>query len=558
MRHFLLLPCSLVCSLVCLLISTRSWALQVQDMTLVSPVTSQKFDIVGVPTEQSSHPDLADLGADDDGCRHTTGPSEYQYYIATDPYTYFSALTTEWDARSGRFREELPPDMKDWVIKTFNSDWQIDHATAYSLALKTAEVQGLAKPDRKSFVMPQGGIPLEKRYKLALTCYSKRGARAVALAKIALTASWALRAEFCVPFGGQSIDGGYEEVNEVISRHVKPGETFLISKWLPIYKDVFDSNSLTPEAYLVCGLTYFGLVIRDGDLTEARRVLTKMQERFDSDSKPKTETLRGLVRVRKRKLEDNYVPFLTTAALNFIRAIASEEFPRSRLPPNMMAVAECLRRTGGENEKNSLNWYLALAQMPETQPRLRAEIRAQGKALSADAPFQVQLGWVADQQIARLKAAGVEHNGTIGGPEQKLLTAIVYENFGGKGFVNPDWKPRTGGTQEECALALNLIGQAAMDFTFRKNAWPQNLDELWEQDVLKDRNRVNRFCCPVTGERFLYKAMPGDVTTAAPRTVVLATARPVPTAQGPRYGAYLANNQLLWSVEPLTPGSVAR
>jgi len=62
-------------------------------------------------------------------------------------------------------------------------------------------------------------------------------------------------------------------------------------------------------------------------------------------------------------------------------ALKIEEFPRSRLPPNMMAVAECLRRSGAE--KNAMNWYLALAQMPETQPRMRAEIRAQGKALSA-------------------------------------------------------------------------------------------------------------------------------------------------------------------------------
>ena len=525
-------------------------------MTLISPVSGQKFEVVGVPAEQSSHPDLADLGADDDGCRHTTGPSEYQYYIAVDPFTYFSAMTTEWDARSGRFREELPPDLKDWVIKTFNSDWQIDHGTAYSLALKAAQVQGQPKPDRKEFVMSQGGIPIEKRYKLAMTCYAKRGARAVVLAKLALTAAWALRAEFCVPFGSQSIDGGYEEVNESVSRHVKPGESFLMAKWLPIYKEIFDSNSLTPEGFLVCGLTYFGLVVRDGDLTEARRVLTKMQERFDSDSKPKTELLKGLVRVRKRKLEDNYLPFLTASAGNFIRAIATEEFPRNRLPPNMMAVAECLRRTGRETQ--AIDWYLAVSQMPETQPKLRAEIRAQGKALSADAPFQVQLGWLADQQMAKLKVAGIEHTGTIGGSEQRLLTAIVYENFGGKGFVNPDWKPMTGGTQSDCALMLNLVGQATMDYTFRKNVWPQTLDELWEQDVLKDRNRVNRFCCPVTGERFLYKPLAGDVTTASPRTVIIATARPVPTAQGPRYGAYLANNQLLWSAEPLTPGVAVR
>ena len=556
MRHLLLL-------LLALAVSAPLGAMQIQNMTVISPITGQKFDVTGVPAEQGkSTTDLADLGADDDGCRHTSGPSEYDFYIAVDPFTYFSALSAEWDGRSGRFREELPPDMKDWVIKTFNSDWQLDFARVYSVTQQTMRLQGQVAPDRKDFVMPQQTIPLEKRYRYALQCYEKRGARAVVLAKIALTGAWAIRARLNVAVNSPSLDGGYEEVQDLALRKTKTGETFVLDKWLLIYRDIFNDASLTNEGYLIAGLTYFGFVLREGDRAEGDRVLQKMQDRFSKLDKPGSELLRGLVRERKRMLGE-YSKMLFTATQQFILAISTEEFPRSRLPPNLMAVAECLRRLGDDETTKNLprayDWYLALAKMPETQPKLRDEIRTQGKAPGPDAPFQVQLGWLADRQLARLTAAQVIHPpNEISGPDKRLLNAITYERFGSSDFVNPDWRPRTDGNQQDCALMLNLIGQATMDFTFRSGAWPKTLDELWEQDVLKDRNRVNRFCCPVTGVRFLYTPMSGDVTTAAPRTVVVATAKPVPTNQGLRYGAYLANNQLVWAETPFTAGAVAR
>ena len=283
MRHLLLL-----------LISFPAWAMQVQTMTLISPITGQRFDVLGVPADQAAvASDLADLGADEDGCRHTSGPNDYDYFVATCPFSYFSALTVEWDQRTGRFREELPPDMKDWVIKTFNTDWQLDHSRSYTTNSQTLRLQGQPVPDRKDFVMPQTGLPIEKKYRLALQCYGYRGARASVVAKIALTGAWAIRARLNVPLGNQAIDGGYEEVNERLSGKVKPGEAFVLAKWLPLYREVFEKASLTDEGYLVAGLTLFGLELRDGGLAPARKILEDMSERFARSEKRNAEFMRG-------------------------------------------------------------------------------------------------------------------------------------------------------------------------------------------------------------------------------------------------------------------------
>ncbi len=544
--------------LLLLMISLPMWALQVQEMSIFSPITGQKFEILGVPVDQQAVTDLADMGADEDGCRHTSGPSEYDYYVAVCPFTFFAALSSEWDQRTGRFRDELPPELKDWVLKTFNTEWQLEFNRSYSVFQQTARMQGQQIPARKDFILNQQGIPLEKRYKLALQCYEKRGARAVVLGKLALTGAWALRARMNVPVGNQALDGGYEEVREHTDKDIKPGETFVLAKALSVYGRIFDGASLTDEAYFIAGSTYFGLQVRDGDMAGANKTLEQMKERLGKNDKPTGELLRGLVRERKRSL-DEYANFLNIAVANLLTAVISEEFPRSRLAPNMFAIAECLRRSGRAGTLGqSMDWYLALAKIPESQPRLRADIRAQGKAPGPDAPLAVSLGWLADRQIQRLTDSGEVHSMEISGSDKRLLSAIVYEDFGSANYVNPAWKPRTDGNQQDCALALNLIGQATMDYAFRKGAWPKVLDDLWEQDVIKDRNRVNRFRCPVTGEKFHYKPLVGDVSAALPRTVVVCTASPVPTNQGLRYGAYLANNQLLWTAEPMQAGSIAR
>src|SRR5258708_2243959 len=89
-----------IAALACL--AGRASALDMRDLTLVSPITGIPFRVVGVPGAQRGGDTLADMGADDDGCRHSSGASEYDYYIATDPSSYFSALTEEWDDRTGR------------------------------------------------------------------------------------------------------------------------------------------------------------------------------------------------------------------------------------------------------------------------------------------------------------------------------------------------------------------------------------------------------------------------------------------------------------------------
>ena len=65
--------------------------------------------------------------------------------------------------------------------------------------------------------------------------------------------------------------------------------------------------------------------------------------------------------------------------------------------------------------------------------------------------------------------------------------------------------------------------------------------------MVRDRNRVNRFNCPVTGKPLLYSQPPGDISTIAPTTVLVATSEPIDTAQGKRFGAYCANNRVVWT-----------
>jgi hypothetical protein len=71
---------------------------------------------------------------------------------------------------------------------------------------------------------------------------------------------------------------------------------------------------------------------------------------------------------------------------------------------------------------------------------------------------------------------------------------------------------------------------------------------------MKDRNRVNRFCDPVTGHPFLYQKPTNAVEAISPKTIILATADPIPSNQGDVYFAVLANMKIEWSVHPLKPG----
>ena len=541
----------------CLLVlGSEAMALSIQTIDLISPITNQKFPAVIVPIAQVSGSALSDMGYDDDGCRHASEECEYYYYVVTDPYSYFSALAAEWNEDKGNFEGVMPDDMKSWIDSTFKPTLVVDQNRAYGNAVATAQGQGQPAPARNQFVMSQQSIPLEKRYQYAIECYEKRGARPVVIAKTALMGAWALRCFSNVLFRNQAIDGGYEEVDDKVKRHVKEGETFQLSKWLPIYQEIFDQgDSLTNEGYMVAGLSYFGFAIRDGDLKKCQDILLALDKRFkDMDESKSKPLLLGVVLERKRILE-KYQEFLTIACDNFIQSVLNEEFTRDDLiNSKLLVIAESLRRAGRESE--AYDWYLALSKCIETQPDLRASIRAQGKAPASDSPQSVQVGWMADQHLAALTKGGLVHASEISGPQKQLLNAIVINGLGKADYVNPNWRPATGMNSDDCRLMLELIGNSVHEYEYKLGSWPAKLDDLWEHQILRDRNRVNRFHDPVNGKLLLYAAPTDSLEQLSPQTVLLATSDPIPSTQGDVYFAYLVNLKVVASVHPQKPGEL--
>ena len=540
-------------------------AVEMRNFDAVSPINGQIFPVLYVPPTNIGHDAakdtaLADMGSDDDGCRHSSGATEYDYYIATDPRSYFSALVPEWDDKDGRFRAPVTAEFRAWVEIEFNGELKIDINKFFQNATSLAKQRGVPPPDRTTFVIPQGSIPIERKYEYAYQCYEKRGARPAVLAKVALMGACALRCGANLSVAHPSLAGGYSEVNDKVARKVKDGEKFSIAKWLPIYRSIFEDERLTDEGYFIAGMTTLGLELRDGNLAQWDKIIESLNERLKELKNG--EVMRGLVRNRM-SLKRDYLKFLKRSSAKFMEAIASEEFSRIKLPETMLVVAESLRRqaiigtSGGDAPAvRAMDWYLAISKMPETQPNLRSEMRGQGKAPSPDAPYAVQLGWIADRQIENLTKAGVVHPGTIAGLDRALLTAIVFDGLGTSEYINPGWKPMTGGTQVDCAALLNQIGMAAMESAFRYEVWPTSLGQMWELGVIRDRNYINRFHCPVTGKPFLYTQLPGSISTTAPTTVILVTSEPVPTNQGPRFGVFMANKGLAWSVNPVKPGEI--
>lgn len=530
-------------------------------MNLFSPVTGEPFKAMGVPIEQPGMIGKADLGADEDGCRHTSGPSEYDYYIICDPYSLFTAMSVEWDSKSGRFRNPLPDDLKTWIKQDLNTPFVLARERAFKSAQGVARSQGAPPPNRDTFVMPQSAIGIDERYEYALRCYQKRGALPSVQAKIAITGAWAQRARLNVPLGDPRLDGAYQEVAQITAKAMKDGEEFQLQKWLGVYKSIVDDEGLTNEGFYIAAATYFGFTLRDGNLAESKRVLQVMEDRFLRPGKnnERAEFLRGLQRERKLGLE-KYTGLTSQAASLFIIAISGEEFTRARLPQYLLAVAESLRRSG--NDKRAYDWYLALSRMPEGRPRLRDDIRAQGKNPGADAPLAVHLGWLADKRLDIMNAAFIEagtpHSQEFEGNDTALLAAIVFDQFGTSAYNLPNWKPRTDGDQGDAQRMLTLVGQAVLDWNFRAGGWPTTLGELWDKEFLKDRNRVNRFHCPVSGEPLVY-AMPSgaDIQALGMRTVLVTLPKPIKTADGERWGCYLSSNQVIWAITPLRPGDQA-
>jgi hypothetical protein len=531
-------------------------ALQMQERTLVSPLTGQSFSVTCIPVEASLKAMPADMGTDVDGCRHTTGVSEYDYQVAVDPYSYFAALVAEWEPRGQRLATELSDEEKAWVRDQYQGEREIDRNHTFQTTVQINRQTGKAPPDRATFVIPQQMIPVEKRYRLALACYERRGARHSVLAKIALSGAWALRVRGNVPLLDQRLAGGTTEVNDRLRAHIVDGEVFDPQKWLQVYRGIVEADGLSREGYAVAGLAYFGLLLRDGDSEAARMHLQAMGKRLGGDEVVPGDILRGLVRER-RKLFDDHQRMLQTAADRFVLSLRAEEVVRQHIPEIMLVTAECLRRTN--QLARAGDWYLALGKLPETQPSMRADLRTQGRlrSLPPDKPYLVQLGWIADEQLERLASGGNPATGQVSGPDRALLNAILNEGLGTAAYNAPTWRPATGAEQRDCASILDQVGKAVLDAAFRTGAWPATLGELWEKEILRDRNRVNRFCCPVTGKPLLYSVPPGDLSSLAPSTVIVATAEAIPTGDGPRFGGLMLNAKLVWSKDPLAPGKPA-
>lgn len=530
-------------------------ALEVDPVTLVSPITGTPFPAHNIPIKAITGEAMVEMGYDDDGCRHTSGTCEYPYYVTTDPTSYFSALTAEWDPNNGRFLGAIPPDMKSWVDKQFHSEWDVDRQRQYQIAEQLAASHGQPAPDRSTWLMPENSIPLEKRYEYCLECYEHRGARPAVLAKVALMGAWALRCFLNVPIDHQNLLGGFDEVNDKISRHVVNGETFQLAKWLPIVRDLFHKTKLSDEGYLVAGLMYLGYVVRDGDLAEARDIITKMHDRFkDLDTSVRTKPLLlGLVREREHIL-NAYVGMEDVATRQFISAIMNEEFTRQDLVDSkMLVVAEGLRRTG--NPEYAYDWYLALSRMIETQPQLRAELHAANKAPAADVPQAVQVGWIADRQLAALTKSGLVHGDDYAGPDRQLLMEIVNKGFGRGDYVNPYWKPASGGTVDQAQLMLRLIAESVLEYHYRLGTWPSNLNDMWTEGILRDRNRVNRFYDPVKGLPLRYAPpQTNNADELSGRTVLLCTSAALPSNQGDVYLAIRADLRIVTSTTQPVPG----
>jgi len=522
---------------------------------LQSPVVGKPFRAQIIPLAASAVPTTEnDMGADDDGCVHSSAINVYDNYVVIDPHSYFAACSAEWDDRNGRFVSDLSPDFRAWVLKEFNGELKIDWNQAFEGAGRTALAQGRQPLDRAKFVMEQNQIAPEKKYGNALKCYEKRDARASVMAKVALMAAWCMRARMQVSFADPRLAGGINEVNDKLKREVRDGDKFALDKWLRVYADIFNKARLTNEGYFVAGLTYHGFLVRAGDPRVAEEVLDRMKARFgDDDGNRIAVMLAGLVRSRRRQAQEQS-RFLEIAAANFARALYAEEFSRQHIPEMLLVVGECMRRIGKDME--AMDWYLTLAEMAESEPKMREEIRSLGRAPKPDAPFHVQLGWIADQHIATYRKAGLAHPG--GGPvgtHKNVLLAVLHQDLGTAKFQNPLWKPATTGNAKDASMLIDLVGKHVIEYQTRFGVWPATLDEMWERGAVRDRNRLNRFHCPATGKRLLYVQPMGAL---APKTILIATAEPVETIQGKVHLYYLADNTVETAANPQRPGELFR
>ncbi|MFW5829709.1 MAG: hypothetical protein ACOCXA_05560 [Planctomycetota bacterium] len=549
--------------LCCLMGSAPLFATQLQERELLSPIVNRPFTVKTIPFSaltfrHDSVAQPADMKTDDDGCRHNSGLSEYDYYVATDPYSYFTAATVEWDDKTPRFRNRLEDSFKRWVRDELHSEWIIERNQIYKREREFARRQGKEMPPRDEWVIPQSALPIERRYKLALRCYRERNARPAFMAKLALMGSWALRVALNRPIIESDLSAGVGEVNDRVQRQAPTdraynadtiNEDFDPELWLRIYKRVFESGNLSPEGAWVAGSTYFGLVLRQGDVDEAQRVLDRLAERFKRVDGQLGTKLRALIKDRRLTLKD-YLEFTRNAVGLFIQAIQNEEIARTQLPPHVMVVAEGLRRSGRYQE--AYDWYLTLARMDETQKALRDQIRGEGGVPDLRAGSLVQLGWLADSYLEYLsREKGIREAKTPQGPHAGICNAILHGGLGTADFDNPAWRPSSDAGVVDAQAQLDRIGKTLMEQHMRQGSWPERLADLWLVGIIPDWNAVNRFHCLATGEPYAYRPPESE---PGRRIVLVAMSAPVRTAQGLRYGAYLMDNSLVWTAEPPTPG----
>ncbi len=534
-------------------------ASQVEDLRLISPINGKPFQ-ASIPTVAvmvgNTEGSTADLGIDVDGCRHTTGISEYDLLIVVDPHTYFAAQAAEWDRTTGRFFFPLPPDMATFVGKELNTQFQLDWHRAFGTAKAVAQRDGQPPPAPEQFVMNQAEVPTHVRFRNALLCYKHRGASDLTLGQVANMGAWAMRVYLNRPIISPEFAGGIQEVNHALERRLgldnaKQGQVFDLAKVSAAFAAI-RQGQLTREGRIVADLTYLGYQLRDGDMAQVLRTLEEMKERNTKRDEKLPMLFAGLVREREAMITQHYVYLTRTAAVGFSAAVGREQVNRRRLPTVMMSVAESFRRIG-ELER-ARDWYLALARMPETQPALRAQLRAQSGRPGNAAPPALHLGWLADEALDRLKAGGLAIE-AFGPMDRELLTEVVTRNLGHSSYDSA-WKPTTGGTGQQLERVLSETGKAVMDVALRSGAWPATLGELWDNGAVRNWDSYNRFRCPISGEPLRYTAprLPLQSGAFAPTTVLVATAKRVTGPSGRlQHAAFLLNGTLRWVDAEVAP-----
>lgn len=546
-------------------------ALQLEPRVLLSPVNDKPFDAVVIPIASGPEfiqtaPTAADMGVDPDGCRHTAEASEYDYSIITDPHSFFSALAIEWtsprnDQGNGRLREPLSKELKEWLASKewHHDEYVLKKSNWYDAFTTAARTKGRRAVPIEQWVIPQDMIPIADKYRWAVECYAKRGASDLFQGRLAMMGAWAIRARVNKPLMDTSLKGGIEEINVKLMAYIEDGESFELDKFYKVFGQIFTGGGLSDEGYFVAGMNFFGLALRKGDLEESMQVLDKLYTRFESKEKPRYEMFRGLVRSHRTVMND-YRAFLSLGADHLIKAIANEEVTRAHLPVTMMVVAEFLRRQGDAQEARAAGWYRAIGEMEETQPTLRAEIRGMKKVPSVDAPFALLVAWQAEDQyqaLAKILASrGINVAGdAVQHPDAALLNALVHQGLGSAEYRNERWRPRADGDARACAAFLQETGLAVIEAIKRgRGEWPDRLDDLWLRGYIRDRNRLNRFHCPASGQPFRYAKLDIALEQIPPNLVLLAGSAPVEHPGGKGYPLFLSDLSVVFSPQAVEPG----